>query len=135
MTRRNSYEFRYITNETSMTTTRRTFNAAAAATCVAAAVPTLAAEDSPLIIDTHQHLWDLAKYTPPWLAEAPEVLKHTYSLPQYAEATKGLNVKTVYMEVDVDPKQLVTEAEQVIGLSKQGQPMVGAVIGGRPESA
>jgi predicted TIM-barrel fold metal-dependent hydrolase len=118
-----------------MNTTRRTFNAAAAATCVAAAVPTLAAEDRPLIIDTHQHLWDLAKYTPPWLAEAPEVLKHTYYLPQYAEATKGLNVKTVYMEVDVDPKQLVTEAEQVIGLSKQGQPMVGAVVGGRPESA
>jgi predicted TIM-barrel fold metal-dependent hydrolase len=39
------------------------------------------------------------------------------------------------MEVDVDPKQLVTEAEHVIGLSKQGQPMVGAVVGGRPESA
>jgi hypothetical protein len=70
-----------------MNTTRRTFNAAAAATCVAAAVPTLAAEDRPLIIDTHQHLWDLAKYTPPWLAEAPEVLMHNYYLPQYAEDT------------------------------------------------
>ena len=27
------------------------------------------------IVDTHQHLWDLSKVTPPWLGDAPEVLK------------------------------------------------------------
>jgi predicted TIM-barrel fold metal-dependent hydrolase len=118
-----------------MTTSRRTFNAAAAAACAAAAVPALAAEDGSLIIDTHQHLWDLSKLKLPWHADAPAILKKTYHLKEYAEATKGLNIKTVYMEVAVDPKQLVDEAEHVIGLSKQGKPMVGAVIGGRPESA
>ena len=40
------------------------------------------------------------------------------------------------MEVDVDPKQQVEEAEHVILLSKNSDhPTVGAVISGRPNSA
>lgn len=120
-----------------MTMPRRDFSAAMAATAASASLAgSSQAEDAPgLIVDTHQHLWDLDKSTPPWLANAPEVLRHTYHLKEYADATRGLNIKTVYMEVDVDPKQLVAEAEHVIALSKLGRPMVGAVIGGRPESA
>jgi L-fuconolactonase len=116
---------------------RRTFlkSSAALATAAACELPvTMAAEPAPLIVDTHQHLWDLAKFKLPWLGGAPEVLKHTYHLNEYREATRGLNVKTVYMEVYVAQDQLVTEAEHVIELSRAGNPMVGAVIGSRPES-
>jgi L-fuconolactonase len=98
----------------------------------AAAAPT-----SLPIIDTHQHLWDLSKFQPPWLSGAPEILSKSYVTKDYLEATAGLNVvKAVYMEVDVDPKQQVEEAEHVIALSKsKDHPTVGAVISGRPNSA
>jgi predicted TIM-barrel fold metal-dependent hydrolase len=89
------------------------------------------------IIDTHQHLWDLTKFRPPWLADAPEVLAKSYVTKDYLVATKGLNVvKAVYMEVDVDPKQQVEEALHVIALSKSADhPTSGAVISGRPNSS
>jgi predicted TIM-barrel fold metal-dependent hydrolase len=116
---------------------RRTFLKTSAALATAAACSlqhTMAAEPAPLIIDTHQHLWDLAKFKLPWLSGAPEVLKHTYHLNEYREATRGLNVKSVYMEVYVAQDQLVAEAEHVVELSRAGNPTVGAVIGSRPES-
>lgn len=89
------------------------------------------------IIDTHQHLWDLSKFQPPWLSGAPEILSKSYVTKDFLDATAGLNVvKAVYMEVDVDPKQQVEEAEHVIALSKsKDHPTVGAVISGRPDSA
>jgi predicted TIM-barrel fold metal-dependent hydrolase len=119
-----------------MTLQRREFLAGAAAgvTCAALGASAVAEDAKPLIVDTHQHLWDLTKLKLPWHADAPDILKKTYHLKEYAEATKGLNVKTVYMEVDVDRSQLIDEAEHVIALSKLGMPMVGAVIGGSPES-
>jgi len=99
------------------------------------------------IVDTHQHLWDLKKFTLPWLAKN-ESLKNDYLLKDYADATAklctfkvggqslpGKIVKTVYMEVDVDPGQQDKEAEYVIGLCKSGEtPMAAAVILGRPAS-
>jgi predicted TIM-barrel fold metal-dependent hydrolase len=89
------------------------------------------------IIDTHQHLWDLDKFQPPWLSGAPEILAKSYVTKDFLAATEGLNVvKAVYMEVDVDPKQQVEEAEHVIELSQSDQhPTAGAVISGRPNSA
>jgi len=88
------------------------------------------------IIDTHQHLWDLTRFRPPWLASAPEVLSKNYVTKDYLAATQGLNVvKAVYMEVDVDPKQQVEEAEHVVALSKSSEhPTCAAVISGRPNS-
>ena len=71
------------------------------------------------------------------LAEgSPDLLNRRYAMPEYLEATRGLNVvKAVYMEVDVDPRDHVTEAEHVIGLCRSKQhPTVAAVIGGRPAS-
>jgi len=93
-----------------------------------------AAEPAGLVIDTHQHLWDLEKLKLPWLSGAPEILKQTYHLKEYAKATAGLNVKAVYMEVYVDPALLVDEAEHVLGLCREGTATVAAVIGCRPES-
>lgn len=102
--------------------------------------PTAGEKNGDLIIDTHQHLWDLSLVSPPWLKEAPEVLRHTFHHKEYAEATHGLNIKAVYMEVDVAPKQHDLEAEHVIGLCREATkdggkgPTIAAVIGGRPDS-
>ncbi len=88
------------------------------------------------IVDTHQHLWDLNQLKLPWLEGAPEVLKHSYGLPEYAKATAGLNViQAVYMEVDVTPEQQVQEAETLIAICRSGSaPTKAAVISGRPGS-
>jgi L-fuconolactonase len=87
------------------------------------------------IIDTHQHLWDLGRFRLPWIKKG-DPLDRNYLMSDYLEATAGLNVvKTVYMEVDVDPAQQQAEAEHVIGLCQRADnPMVAAVISGRPAS-
>ena len=95
---------------------RREFLGTAAA---ASAVPSAFAQkkDTPVananqmpIVDTHQHLWDLKQFKLAWFdPKTPEgkILGHSFTPKEYAEATKDLNVvKAVYMEVDVDPKQL-----------------------------
>ncbi|MBI1903422.1 MAG: amidohydrolase family protein [Planctomycetia bacterium] len=85
------------------------------------------------IIDTHQHLWDLKKFRLPWLKDVPE-LKKDFLLADYHEAAQDLNVvKTVYMEVDVDPAQRAAEADYVVELcGKKDSKMAAAVISGRP---
>ena len=95
-----------------------------------------AAEPQLLRIDTHQHLWDLSWQKMAWLAGAPEILQHDYRSQEYALATAGRLMRTIYMEVDVAEEQHDAEAEFVIGLCRDPKhPMVGAVIGGRPASA
>lgn len=88
------------------------------------------------IIDTHQHLWDLNKISPPWLKGAPEILNQNYGLAEYAAATAGLNVTTaVYMEVDVHPDDHIREADLLLEICRQkDNPTVAAVISGRPNS-
>lgn len=124
---------------------RRDFMATAAVTAAAclnsgrssvaaAALQKSADAQSPPIVDTHQHLWDLKQFRLPWLNGAPEILSHNYGLKEYAAATEGLNVaQAVYMEVDVHPEEQVREAEALIAICKGGQaPTVAAVISGRP---
>ncbi len=120
---------------------RRNFLAASAA--VAAGSACLKADEDAVfpIIDTHQHLWDLGQLRLPWLKKVPALAKN-YRMAEYREATADLGtagsapvrvVQTVYMEVDVDPAQHVAEAEFVLGLCRRADnPMVAAVIGGRP---
>ncbi len=122
-----------------MTFTRREFLQTTTATTVAATLSTIdnrteAAVRRLPIIDTHQHLWDLDLFQPPWLAGAPEVLARSYVTSDYKKATRGVNLaKAVYMEVDVNPKNQVKEAEHLIALSKDRRhPTVAAVISGRP---
>ena len=87
------------------------------------------------IIDTHQHLWNLTTQKLPWLAGAPEKLKKDYTNKEYQEATAGLNIKAVYMEVNVAPEQQVAEAEHVISLAESAKhATVAAVISGQPSS-
>jgi predicted TIM-barrel fold metal-dependent hydrolase len=87
------------------------------------------------IIDTHQHLWDLKKFRLPWI-KAGSVLAKNHLMGDYLKATEGLNiVKTVYMEVDLDPAQQQEEADFVVETCKRGDtPMVAGVISGRPNS-
>jgi predicted TIM-barrel fold metal-dependent hydrolase len=88
------------------------------------------------IVDTHQHLWDLKQFKLPWV-KADSPLAKNYTLDDYRKATERLNVvKTVYMEVDVDPSQQDAEADYVIGLCKDFEKtrMAAAVISGRPAS-
>lgn len=122
-------------------TNRRQFLQQTATASLAAAYAsaqfTAQAADSPasLIIDTHQHLWDLSKFRLPWLTGAPKILNQTYHIPEYRAATAGLTMRSIYMEVHVDPTQLDAEADHVIELSRSGTaPTVAAVIGSRPES-
>jgi predicted TIM-barrel fold metal-dependent hydrolase len=55
----------------------------------------------------------------------------------YLTASAGFHVvKAVYMEVDVEPKQQLAEADYVIDICRQGKtPTVAGVISGRPASA
>ena len=90
---------------------------------------------SPEIVDTHQHLWDLRKFRLPWLKGAP-TLDKSFLMDDYLKATEGLGiVKSVYMEVDVEPSQQAEEAVYVLDLCRRHVgPLVGAVISGRPAS-
>ncbi|MBK8036948.1 MAG: amidohydrolase family protein [Verrucomicrobiaceae bacterium] len=95
---------------------------------------TLSAPDA-LIIDTHQHLWDLSVISPPWIQGAPEVLRHDFVTADYVKANAGLNVKAIYMEVDVAPKDHVKEADAIVAQCRAGNtPTIAATIGGRPSS-
>jgi L-fuconolactonase len=87
------------------------------------------------IIDTHQHLWDLKQFHLPWVKEGAPLARN-FLMSDYFAATRGLNVvKTIYMEVDLDPKQQQQEAEFVIETCKHADnPMVAGVISGRPAS-
>ena len=87
------------------------------------------------IIDTHQHLWDLVRFKPPWLALPGEEKINTPStLREYAAQTAGLNVmKTVYMEVDVAERQQQEEADWVTALCKSGKTVMrAAIVSARP---
>lgn len=113
---------------------RRQFLQTASASTLASC-STLTAPDA-LIIDTHQHLWDRKVISPPWLQGAPEVLRHDYRTAEYRQATAGLNVKAVYMEVDVAPKDHIQEADDIVAQCRAGNtPTIAATIGGRPASA
>ena len=113
---------------------RRTFLKSVVA--FSAGLPAYAAQQPPeaqRIVDTHVHLWDLTRLRLPWI-EKESPLARSYVVKDYQAAIQGVNVvKGVYMEVDVDPRDLVAEAEFVLELCRQGtSPLIGAVIGGRP---
>lgn len=130
-----------LTSKTSIDFSRRTFLQSVAAGAAALQIsPSVFAEEKSVtdqlpIIDTHQHLWDLSKFTLPWHAtEDVPSLKRSFVMSDYLEATKGLNVvKTVYMEVDVAPEQQAAEVDYVTDLcQRDGNPMKAAVVSGRP---
>lgn len=119
-----------------MTLSRRKLLQGSALVLATAAV-SCAAEEAPLpIIDTHQHLWDLSKFTLPWLKGGGKLAKD-FITKDYLAAVEGADVvKAVYMEVDVAPHQKVEEAEYVLALTKDPKNLTAAaVIGGQPADA
>ena len=125
------------THSPAMHLTRRQFfqHTAVATASVAAGCATVSSAPDALIVDTHQHLWDLTRQKLPWLGGAPEILRRSYRTEEYRAATAGLNVRAIYMEVDVAESDLVAEAEFALGLARGGQtPTLAAVIGGRPDA-
>ena len=122
---------------------RRQFLAASAAVTALAAAPDEENETVFPVIDTHQHLWDLGKFRLPWTRDEPKLAKN-HLMRDYLTATADLGqvrglpaqiVKTVYMEVDVDPDQQSAEVQYVLDLcGRADNPMGAAVVSGRPNS-
>jgi L-fuconolactonase len=112
---------------------KRSALAAAGASVAASADAGPVGGNAVRIVDTHVHLWDLTRLRLPWI-EKGTPLARSFVIKDYQAAIDGLNVvKGIYMEVDVDPKQLTDEAEYVLDICRQGNtPLVAAVIGGRP---
>jgi L-fuconolactonase len=87
------------------------------------------------IVDCHQHLWDLDKFTLPWIKPGT-LLGRSYVTQDYLAAIAGSGIKhAIYMEVDLDPAQQQAEAEHLIAICKSGEaPTIAAVVSGRPAS-
>src|SRR5205823_2705166 len=68
-----------------------------------------------------------------WL-KPDSVLARSHTLSDYKEAAAGLDiVKTIYMEVDVDPAQQQMEADFVVETCRRPDSgMVAGVVSGRP---
>lgn len=120
---------------------RRTFLQRSAAAIVGSATtltaPWLAAgqaqaDDTPALVDTHLHLWDLQRFELPWI-EPSSPLNRSYLLDDFRAAAAGLNIQQcVYMEVDVRPDQQAAEIEYVTTLCEQQGLLAAMVISGRP---
>ncbi len=122
---------------------RRQFLAASAAVTALAAAADEEKEAVFPVIDTHQHLWDLGRFRLSWTKDEPKLAKN-HLMRDYLTATADLGqvgglpariVKTVYMEVDVDPDQQSAEVQYVLDLcGRADNPMVAVVVSGRPNS-
>jgi predicted TIM-barrel fold metal-dependent hydrolase/sugar/nucleoside kinase (ribokinase family) len=132
---------RQFWDEATSASSRRDFlkSSALALTSLAAGAASASADDKNSqdypIVDPHLHLWDLSKFTLPWVTK-DSPLNKSYLMRDFLEATRGLNVnKAVYMEVDVDVKQQTDEANHVLEICRRDDtPMKAAVISGRPAS-
>lgn len=87
------------------------------------------------LIDTHQHLWDLDRFSYTWMKEQP-VLNRNFLLPDYEAATAGIEVlQSVFVEADVDPHLMIDEARFILALAERDDnPISGVVAAARPES-
>jgi L-fuconolactonase len=102
--------------------------------------PSLAADNSSSrhpakVVDSHQHLWDLERFKLSWTQDKPTMARN-YSIEDYRAATAGIPiVKSVYLEVDVEPSQQQAEADYIADMCRKGTtPLAAAVISGRPAS-
>lgn len=115
---------------------RQFLQTASATTLAASSCSTLSDPPDALIIDTHQHLWDRKALNLPWLQGAPTVLQRDFLNANYQKAFAGLNVKAIYMEVDVATSDHIEEADGIVAQCRAGNtPTIAATIGGRPASA
>jgi predicted TIM-barrel fold metal-dependent hydrolase len=88
-----------------------------------------------MIIDTHQHLWELDRFPYSWTKGNP-VLGRSFTVADYRAAIEGLNVVgSVHVEADVDPPYRLRETEWLAALAARGDnPLRGLVASATPES-
>jgi L-fuconolactonase len=71
------------------------------------------------IVDAHVHLWNLAQFTLPWLADVPD-LRRSFGLSDYREQTRDLPIAAmVYVEVGVEPQEALREARYITKLAQE----------------
>ena len=89
-------------------------------------------KDMNTIIDTHFHIWDTAVFTIPTVKMFENQLKQKYTLEDYQEAIKGVNItKSIYTEVDVIKEEHKKEADMIIALCEDdSNQIIGATIAG-----
>jgi predicted TIM-barrel fold metal-dependent hydrolase len=86
------------------------------------------------ITDTHQHLWDLGRFSYSWCRGVP-ALNRSFHLTDYLAAAGGLGIeRTVFVEADVDEPDLPGETGEVLALAEESNLLAGVVAGARPES-
>jgi predicted TIM-barrel fold metal-dependent hydrolase len=88
-----------------------------------------------MVIDTHQHLWELDRFPYSWTTGNP-VLGRSFRMVDYQEAIEGLSVVgSVHVEADVDAPYRLQETEWLAALAACGDnPLRGLVASATPES-
>ena len=88
-----------------------------------------------MILDTHQHLWELDRLPYSWCA-SNAILNRSFTLSDYREQTAGLGIEhTVFVEADVDEPAILDEARHILSLAADTKnSIVGIVASVRPES-
>ncbi len=85
------------------------------------------------IVDTHQHLWELDRFSYSWCYTRPG-LDRSFTLADYAAATQDINIaKTVHVEADVDKPDIPGETNHVLSIAERGELIAGVVAAARPE--
>jgi L-fuconolactonase len=79
------------------------------------------------IVDTHVHIWDLARLRYPWLASVPKLNKD-HLIGDYRRACGTVEVaKMVFVQCECDPSQFQQEAEWVSHVARAEPRMRGMV--------
>ena len=86
------------------------------------------------IIDAHQHIWDLHRFTYSWCKGIPK-LNRSFLMNDYREASRKAGVvKSVFLECDVDERFMLDETKWVLELAeREDNPLAGIVAACRPE--
>lgn len=81
------------------------------------------------IIDAHHHLWDLRRFSYPWLTDRPQPasvagdvssISKDYLLPDYLGDAEGQNLlKSVHVDAGFDPKEPVEETRWLQSLADE----------------
>ena len=79
------------------------------------------------IIDAHQHLWDTAELSYPWL-EGFDALRQRYGPEDYRAAFEGIDIaRSVHIEADPAPGAEVAEVDRLVRIAAEDG-MIGAIV-------